>query len=309
MRIIFFGTPGFAVPSLQAIIKAGFDVVAVVTAVDKPAGRGLEMRFSAVKDFALQNNLPVLQPVRMKSTEFVEQLQKLKADLQVVIAFRMMPEVVWAMPPLGTMNLHASLLPQYRGAAPINRAIMNGETQTGLTTFFLKHQIDTGNILMQQPIAIGPDETAGQLHDRMMEDGAALVVKSLNLVQSGNFNLIPQNERELLVHAPKIFKEDCRIDWHQTSNRIYNQVRGLSPYPAAFTTLQGMVLRIFRCQKLEGATEGDAGTVESDGKAFLHVHTGDGALALTEVQLEGKKRMPIADFLNGYKPGSGLAGH
>ncbi len=291
------------------MVEAGYEVAAVVTAPDKPAGRGLVMQHSAVKDYALEAGLPVLQPTSMKSPEFIAQLQAINPDLQIVIAFRMMPEVVWALPRLGTFNLHGSLLPQYRGAAPINRAIMNGETETGLTTFFLKHQIDTGNILLQEKIAIAPNETAGQLHDRMMLAGAVLVVKSLGMIASGNYQLTEQAEAENLKHAPKIFKADCEIDWNNSSQHIFNQIRGLSPYPAAFTSIDGQQLKIFFAEtKPFESSQIKAATLETDGKTYLQIAASDGFLDLKNLQFAGKKRMPVVEFLRGFKLKSTFAG-
>ncbi|MFN3316928.1 MAG: methionyl-tRNA formyltransferase, partial [Raineya sp.] len=235
MRIIFMGTPEFAVPSLQVLVENGYNIVGVVTAPDKPAGRGKQMQVSEVKQYALSQNLPILQPEKLKSPDFLAELQALKADLQVVVAFRMLPEVVWAMPPIGTFNLHASLLPKYRGAAPINWAIINGETETGVTTFFLQHEIDTGNIIFQEKEPISPTDTAGSLYQRLMHKGAKLVLKTVQTIEKGDVQTFPQVGE--ITHAPKIFRETCQIDWNKTSTEIYNFVRGLAPYPAAWTTL------------------------------------------------------------------------
>lgn len=310
MRIVFYGTPEFAVPSLKGIVESGYEVAAVVTAPDKPAGRGLLMQHSAVKEYAMQVGLPVLQPTNMKSPVFITQLQAIKPDLQVVIAFRMMPEAVWAMPRLGTFNLHGSFLPQYRGAAPINRAIMNGETETGLTTFFINHQIDTGNILLQEKIAIAPNETAGQLHDHMMLAGADLVVKSLGMIANGKYQLTQQTEAEDLQHAPKVFKTDCEIDWNKDIQHVFNQIRGLSPYPAAFTSIDGQQLKIFVAEtKSFESKKNSPGAVETDGKTYFKIAASDGLLDLKDVQLAGKKRLSIVDFLRGFHPKSAIAGH
>jgi methionyl-tRNA formyltransferase len=248
MKIIFMGTPQFAVASLDALIKAGCDVVAVVTAPDKPAGRGQKLNESAVKQYAVANGIKVLQPEKLKDPEFLHELKSLHADLQVVVAFRMLPEVVWSMPPRGTINLHASLLPQYRGAAPINWVLINGEKESGVTTFFLKHEIDTGDILFTEKITLTGDETAGDLHDRLMHKGAGLLVKTVKGVESGRYNEHPQSallDGVELKHAPKIFKEDCLIDWQQPAESIYNKIRGLSPYPTAYTFLNDKILKVF----------------------------------------------------------------
>ncbi|MBP9151318.1 MAG: methionyl-tRNA formyltransferase, partial [Flavobacteriales bacterium] len=254
-RIVFMGTPDFAVATLKALLDAGANVVGVITAPDKPAGRGMKLQPSAVKQFAVENDLNVLQPTNLKSEEFLSELSALKATLQVVVAFRMLPEVVWNMPEKGTFNLHASLLPQYRGAAPINWAVMNGETESGVTTFFLQHQIDTGNIIFQEKVAIGESETAGELHDKLMNVGAGLVVKTLEAIENGNAPSIPQNTIVgELQEAPKIFKETCKIDWNKSANAVFNHVRGLSPYPTAFTTLvssdEEIGLKVFRVRKM-----------------------------------------------------------
>src|SRR5476651_831723 len=249
MRIVFMGTPQFAVTSLDALIQAGCDVVGVVTAPDKPAGRGKKLGQSAVKEYAVMNGLKVLQPEKLKSPEFLAELRILQADLQVVVAFRMLPEAVWNMPPKGTINLHASLLPQYRGAAPINWAIINGETESGVTTFFLKHEIDTGDILFTEKVTLTGHETAGDLHDRLMYKGAGLLVKTVKGVESGRYNEHPQSQLLAgieLKHAPKIFKEDCLIDWNNTAETIYNKIRGLSPSPTAYTHLNGKILKIYK---------------------------------------------------------------
>lgn len=298
LRIIFIGTPDFAVCSLKAIIEAGFNVVAVVTAPDKPAGRGYQLQMSAVKKYAQEEHLPVLQPGNLKSPQFIEELRSYVADLQIVIAFRMLPEAVWDMPRLGTFNLHASYLPKYRGAAPINRVIMNGETETGVTTFFLKHEIDTGSIIMQEKVAILPEDNAGTLHDKLMIQGANLVVKSLELLETGNYQLSPQQPGNY-PHAPKIFSEDCLINPFRSALGIHNQVRGLSPYPAAFMMFRDKKLKIFSTRLTEIDSTGE-GEIEVSGKN-LYLHAADRLLELLEVQPEGKKRMPAADFINGLK--------
>lgn len=299
MRLIYFGTPAFAACSLERIVQDGYEVVAVVTAPDKPAGRGLQLRESEVKQAAIRLGLPVMQPVNLKSEEFQSALRALDADLGVVIAFRMMPEAVWSMPRLGTFNLHASLLPAYRGAAPINRAIMNGETKTGVTTFFLRHEIDTGDLLLQQETAIGPDETAGELHDRLMWMGADLVAATLKGIQEGNLQPIPQGSAEGLPIAPKIFQEDCRIDWSRSAQEVHNQIRGLSPFPGAFTEWQGMGIKVYRSRLAEEATPGP-GVFFRAASNRLCAGCRQGAVELLEVQPQGKKRMAASDFLNGW---------
>lgn len=302
MRIIFMGTPDFAVASLTALLEAGEEIVAVITTPDKPAGRGQKMHQSAVKKYAVARGLPVLQPEKLRSPEFITELQSYQADLQVVVAFRMLPEVVWNMPPLGTINVHASLLPQYRGAAPINHAIINGETYTGVTTFLLQHEIDTGNVLFSQRVNIEADDTAGQLHDKLMHAGAEVLIKTVDALKSDDVHPIPQaqmNATELRT-APKIFKEDCRIEWAKPTNEVYNQIRGLSPYPAAYTTLNGKVLKIFKTEKGQPFDK-TPGEYVTDGKTYLSFATQDGSLSITSLQLEGKKRMHIKEFLRGYR--------
>lgn len=299
------GTPEFAVAPLDALVKAGVNVVGVITAPDKPAGRGMQLQQSAVKKYALEQGLNILQPEKLRNPQFLEDLKALRADLQVVVAFRMLPEVVWNMPRLGTINLHASLLPQYRGAAPINWAVINGEKETGLTTFKLQHEIDTGNILLQQALPIGDNETAGELHDRMKEAGAALVVGTVEGLGAGTLKETPQaalaNGNEQLKTAPKIFTETCRIDWSRPADVIFNLIRGLSPYPAAFTYLDGKLLKIFKADKKLSAPALAAGEYETDGKTYLRFAAADGYINVIELQLEGKKRMKVEDFLRGYK--------
>lgn len=304
MRIIFMGTPEFAVASLAALLDAGLDVVAVVTAPDKPAGRGQKIHQSAVKQHALLKGLPVLQPEKLRDTGFLAELQALKADLQVVVAFRMLPEVVWDMPPRGTVNLHASLLPQYRGAAPINHAIINGETESGVTTFLLQHEIDTGHILFAEPVAIGPNDTAGDLHDRLMAVGAELLVRTVNAIASGTAEPVPQRNLVTdgeLKHAPKIFKEDCLIDWNQSVAAVHNLIRGLSPYPTAYTVLNGKTLKLFEVEKDETPPQYEPGAFYTDGKSFLKFACSNGYIVVKTLQLEGKKRMDIIEFLKGYR--------
>jgi len=300
MRIIFYGTPEFAVASLEKIIQNGFNVIAVVTAPDKPGGRGLLLQPSAVKQCAIKHNIPVLQPTNLKAPEFIDELRSLSPDLQVIIAFRMLPEVVWNLPPLGSLNLHASLLPDYRGAAPINRVIMNGETKTGLTTFFLKHAIDTGNILLQKEVDILPDDDAGILHDRLMNIGAELVVDTLEKIQKGNLETTPQIETPDLHHASKIFTKDSEINWNDPILKIHNQIRGLSPYPGAFTFYKGDILKIFKGY-YEAESNIEAGIFEINVNKQFRISAKDGWYYPTLVQPAGKRKMPVQDFLNGLK--------
>lgn len=303
LRIVFFGTPDFAVASLDALVKAGANIVAVVTAPDKPAGRGRQIQESAVKKYAIDAGLPVLQPEKMKAPEFLEQLHALSADLQIVVAFRMMPEVVWNMPPMGTINVHGSLLPQYRGAAPINRAIMNGETVTGVTTFKLKHEIDTGDILLQKEVPILPDDNAGTVHDKLMVAGAALLVTTVKGLADHSLEEIPQKNIAAgeLKHAPKIFREDMEIDWNQPGQTIINKIRGLSPYPAATTILDGKLLKIFTASFVADNAEAPIGSHNTLGGTLLRFRASDGWIQIQDLQLEGKKRMLVADFLKGYR--------
>lgn len=305
-RIVFMGTPEFAVATLEALLEAGKNVVGVVTAPDRPAGRGLKLTTSAVKDFACSHQLPLLQPEKLKAPEFLAALADWKADLQVVVAFRMLPELVWRMPPLGTINVHASLLPAYRGAAPINWAIINGEKQTGITTFRLARDIDTGDILCQEAIEIGKDETAGELHDRLKALGAQLAVRTVDGLASGTLIARPQStlmsaDRIQATHAPKIFTDTCRIDWSLSTQRVYDLIRGLSPYPAAFTTLEGKQVKIFRASMVSGEPGGPPGGSSTDGRSWLRFACADGSVAAMEVQVEGKKRMPVEEFLKGFR--------
>ncbi len=304
MRIIFMGTPEFAVASLKALIDAGENVVAVVTVPDKPAGRGQKMHESAVKVFAKEHQIPVLQPVKLRDPEFIAVLRSYQADLQVVVAFRMLPEMVWDMPKHGTVNVHASLLPNYRGAAPINWAVINGEKKSGVTTFLLQHEIDTGNILFADEVEIAETDDAGILHDKLMAKGAQLIVKTVDAIRNGEINPVPQDDllaAEDVKHAPKIFKEDGEIDWNKDTASIYNKIRGLSPYPTAFTKLDNKGLKIFQTSKEIKAHDLIPGTYVTDGKNLLKVATNDGYIHLLSIQIEGKKRMQIADFLRGYR--------
>jgi methionyl-tRNA formyltransferase len=299
MRIVFFGTPDFAVASLEALIRDQQEIVAVVTAPDKPAGRGMQLQASPVKQCALTHHIPVWQPEKLKAPEFVAQLQDAQADLFVVVAFRMLPEVVWNMPPLGTINVHGSLLPQYRGAAPIHWAVMNGEKETGVTTFRLQHAIDTGDILLQEKLPIGPTETTGELYERMMHAGAALLVKTLHALQEGSITPQAQNLDVETKHAPKLTKQHGLIDWSKTSFAILNQIRGLAPMPSAYTFLNNKQLKIHQADCAEEGSNLIPGTIKTDHKTYCWVACADAWLNLDEIQLEGKKRMPIADFLRG----------
>lgn len=308
MRIIFMGTPDFAVASLKALLEAGFDIVAVITAPDKPAGRGQKMNESAIKKYAVEKHLTILQPQKLKDPEFLDDLKLLQADLQIVVAFRMLPELVWDMPPKGTINLHASLLPQYRGAAPINWAIINGEKESGVTTFFLKQEIDTGDILFSERVVIEDDDTAGDLHDKLMNTGAELLVKTVKAIEIRQYKEIPQeavtsgeNEPKELKTAPKIFKENCMIDWNQPVQQVYNLIRGLSPYPTAFSHLQDKSLKIFKADIEETEPGIQPGAFLTDNKKFLKFACRDGFISVKDVQLEGKKRMNVEEFLRGIR--------
>lgn len=301
MRIVFMGTPDFAVASLAALVDAGFDIAAVVTAADKPAGRGQKLSESAVKKYAVEKGLRLLQPLKLKDPEFIADLREINADLQVVVAFRMLPEVVWNMPAKGTINLHASLLPQYRGAAPINHAIINGEQESGVTTFFLKHEIDTGDIIFSRKVTIAPDDTAGDLHDKLMEVGAGLLVETVSAIKEGNYQETSQAEATDLHHAPKIFKEFCAVDWNQPVEKVYNLIRGLSPYPTAFTQLNEKGLKIFKASQEKEHPGIAPGEYISDGKTYLKFAAADGFINVTDLQYEGKKRMAVAEFLRGIR--------
>lgn len=301
MKIVFMGTPEFAVSSLDILVQNGYEIVGVITVPDKPAGRGHKLQQSAVKKYALEHNLPVLQPEKLKDPVFIEQLQALNADLQVVVAFRMLPAVVFQMPRYGTFNLHASLLPQYRGAAPINWAVINGDTESGVTTFFIEQQIDTGNIIFQEKTPIAPNQTAGELHDVLMDIGAKLVLKTVQAIEAGNCTTQPQPNLPDLRPAPKIFTETCRINWQQPTAQVYNFVRGLSPYPAAFTTLHDKILKIYQAKPIIEMYNQTAGTFVTDQKTYLHIATTDGWIEVLELQMEGKKRMGVQEFLRGNK--------
>lgn len=310
IRIVFMGTPDFAVESLKALVENGYQVVGVITAPDKPAGRGRQLSESAVKQYAAQQNLKVLQPEKLKSPEFIAELESLKADLQIVVAFRMLPEMVWNRPPMGTFNLHASLLPQYRGAAPLNWAIINGEVETGVTTFLLSHEIDTGRIIFQEKVAIGENDSVGDLHDRMMEIGAKLVIKTVDALAEGEIQPIDQEQLidrpESIKQAPKIFKDDCRIDWARDTESVRNLIRGLSPYPAAWTELMHrekneiLTAKIYSASRDNSSLPAAPGTLTTDGKKYLKIACPDGWLSIDEIQLSGKKRMKTDELLRGF---------
>lgn len=300
LRVIFMGTPEFAVASLEILLQNKINVVAVVTAPDKPQGRGQKISYSPVKECALKYKVPVLQPTNLKSEEFLNTLRSYKADLQVVVAFRMLPESVWSMPVIGTFNLHASLLPQYRGAAPINWAIINGEKETGVTTFFLQHDIDTGSIIFQESEPIHPNDTAGTLYERLMHKGAKLVLKTVNSIAAKNYTSTPQQETSA-KHAPKIFKETCEIKWNQNTNAIINFVRGLNPYPSAWATINGKTFKIHRVSGTSGSNNGSAGEISTDSKKYLNIKTADGWISIDELQPEGKKKMSVDEFFRGNK--------
>lgn len=297
------GTPDFAVASLSALLDADFDIVGVITAADKPAGRGQKISESAVKRFAVEKGLKILQPVKLKDPEFLKELKLLDADIQVVVAFRMLPELVWNMPPKGTVNLHASLLPQYRGAAPINWAIINGEKRSGVSTFFLKQEIDTGDLLFAEELDIEDDDTAGDLHDKLMIIGAGLLVKTIKAIEAGKYREIPQNthQEHELKKAPKIFREDCQINWDRPVKDVYNLIRGLSPHPAAFCQLQDKTLKIFNAAIEEKAITDKPGTILTDNKTYLKFACRNGLISVRDLQLEGKKQMKVDEFLRGVR--------
>ncbi len=309
LRIIFMGTPEFAVPSLEILVQNKFNIVAVITAPDKPQGRGQKLAPSPVKECALKYNIPILQPVNLKAQSFLEELKSYSGNLQIVVAFRMLPEVVWAMPILGTFNLHGSLLPDYRGAAPINWAIINGEKETGVTTFFLKHEIDTGSIIFQEKETISDEDDAGSLYERLMHKGAALVLKTVQAIEQGDYPSVPQATSSEVKHAPKIFKETCQINWNQSTEQVRNFVRGLSPYPGAWAIFNGRTFKIF---KIKNITDRDAGSIldkqniavgefQTDNKTYLAVKTFDGWVSIDEFQPEGKKRMNVQEYFRGNK--------
>ncbi len=300
-RIVFMGTPAFAVASLQALIEAKMNVVGVVTAPDKPGGRGMQLQQSAVKQYALLAGLPLLQPEKLKAPEFMDALAAWQPDLQVVVAFRMLPEKIWSFPHMGTLNVHGSLLPQYRGAAPINWALMNGEKQTGVTTFKLQHAIDTGDILLQDTIDISEQMTAGELHDKMMQVGAKLLIKTIDGLVAGTLNAIPQSTNNNDKHAPKIFTKDCEINWELEVVKIHNHIRGLAPFPGAITKVEGKIVKLFHTSVLKDMPSEALGSFITDRKTFAKFACKDGYLLIHDIQWEGKKRMPITDFLRGYR--------
>lgn len=309
LRIVYMGTPEFAVEPLRCLVEGGYNVAGVITMPDKPAGRGHKVQFSPVKQYALDHNLPFLQPEKLKDEAFVEALRALKADLQIVVAFRMLPEVVWNMPRLGTFNLHASLLPQYRGAAPINWAVINGDTETGITTFFLKHEIDTGEVIQQVRVPIADTDNVGIVHDKLMVLGARLVTETVDNILAGTVKPIAQEDMAVtgeLRPAPKIFKDTCRIDWNQPVKRIYDFIRGLSPYPAAWTELvqpdgTAVVLKIFETKKLSQSHQPEPGTLLTDGKTYIRIAAADGMIEIHSLQLPGKKRLKTDELLRGFK--------
>ena len=304
LRIVFMGTPEFAVSSLDALLQAGANIVGVVTAPDKPAGRGLQLQQSAVKKYAVEKGLHLLQPTKLKDPAFLLELSNCKADIQIVVAFRMLPESVWNLPPLGTINLHGSLLPKYRGAAPINWAIINGEKETGVTTFKLKHEIDTGNILMQEVIPITEDETAGSLHDKMKIVGANLLVKTIQALSSNSLTEQAQptfDESTAFPHAPKLNPENTAIDCNKTATEVCQLIKGLNPFPVAHTKLHGKFCKIFAASVDNANHSANPGTWSTDGKKWIKLACKEGYISITELQLEGKKRMPVEDFLRGYR--------
>lgn len=313
LRIVYMGTPDFAVESLRQLVEGGYNVVGVITMPDKPAGRGHKIQYSPVKQYALEKQLPLLQPERLKDEEFLEALRAWKADLQIVVAFRMLPEVVWNMPRLGTFNLHASLLPQYRGAAPINWAVINGDTETGITTFFLKHEIDTGEVIQQVAVPIADTDNVEVVHDKLMMLGGKLVVETVEAILNDTVKTIPQEEMAVvgeLRPAPKIFKDTCRINWNQPVKKVYDFIRGLSPYPAAWSELitaegETVVLKVFESEKVYEPHQLEVGTVLTDGKKYLKVAVPDGFLSLLSLQLPGKKRLKTDELLRGYRLADG----
>ncbi|HMV23650.1 MAG TPA: methionyl-tRNA formyltransferase [Saprospiraceae bacterium] len=300
MRIVFMGTPDFAVASLDILVQNGYDIAAVITAPDRLGGRGMKQIIeSPVKKYAVEHNIRILQPEKLRNEDFLKELKELNAELQIVVAFRMLPEVVWNMPPLGTFNLHASLLPKYRGAAPINWAIINGEKTTGCTTFFLTHEIDTGNILLQNEISIDEQDTAGSLHDKLMTTGANLVLQTVRGIESQSITPFPQTGEPSL--APKIFHDTCRIDWNTSVDKAYDFIRGLSPYPGAWTTVNGVQLKIYETKKHKSASVETAGKYEFLDKKVLRMYCNNGYLEIISVQAEGKRRMSITEYLNGLQ--------
>ena len=313
LRIVYMGTPDFAVEALRQLVEGGYNVVGVITMPDKPAGRGHKIQYSPVKQYALEQNLPLLQPEKLKDEAFVKALREWKADLQIVVAFRMLPEVVWNMPRLGTFNLHASLLPQYRGAAPINWAVINGDTETGITTFFLKHEIDTGEVIQQVRVPIADTDNVEVVHDKLMVLGGKLVVETVDAILNGEVKTIPQEEMAVIGElrpAPKIFKDTCRIDWNQPAKKIYDFIRGLSPYPAAWSELitpdgETVVVKVFESEKINESHQLSVGTVVTDGKKYMKVAVPDGFLSILSLQFPGKKRLKTDELLRGYRLSDG----
>lgn len=310
LKIVYMGTPEFAVESLRCLVEGGYNVVGVITMPDKPAGRGHKIQFSPVKQYALEHDLPLLQPEKLKDESFIEALKAWQADLQIVVAFRMLPEVVWNMPKYGTFNLHASLLPQYRGAAPINWAVMNGDTETGITTFFLKHEIDTGEVIQQVKVPIAETDDVGIVHDKLMMLGGKLVTETVDAIINGTVKSIPQEEMAVvgeLRPAPKIFKDTCRIDWNNTVIKTYNHIRGLSPYPTAWSELhqpdseEPLPVKIFQTEKIEKPHTYKPGSILTDGKTYLQVAVTDGFISVKSLQLPGKRRLHIEELLRGFK--------
>ena len=309
LRIVYMGTPEFAVTSLKRLVEGGYNVVGVITAPDRPAGRGQKVRPSAVKEYAVSQNLPLLQPVKLQDPDFLTQLKSWNADLQIVVAFRMLPEVVWDMPRLGTFNLHASLLPQYRGAAPIHWAVINGEIETGVTTFFLDHKIDTGKIILQKKVAIKEADNVGVIHDKLMELGGELVVETVDALLNNNIQPIPQEKliEGELKNAPKLFRENCKIDWTQSVETIYNFIRGLSPYPSAWSPMfvasenKAIDVKVFASEKIIQKHNLDTGTIQTDGKEYIQVAVRDSFIVIKELQLPGKKRLKVDELLRGYE--------
>lgn len=306
LRIVFMGTPDFAVPSLDILVQHNYKIVGVITAPDKPAGRGQQLHQSAVKKYAVEKNLAVLQPEKLKNADFINELKALEPNLFIVVAFRMLPELVWQMPEYGTFNLHASLLPQYRGAAPINWAVINGEKETGVTTFFLQQEIDTGNIILKEKINIEDEDNAGSVHDKLMDIGSQLVLKTVQQIEENSVTEQPQ-ELTTSKHAPKIFKETCLINWNKPVLEIHNLIRGLSPYPTAFTHLDGKVLKIYKSAVILRQAQDDSALAQNDkayltdNKTYLSFKCANGYLDILELQLEGKKRMKVDEFLRGHK--------
>jgi len=299
LRIVYMGTPDFAVPALKVLVENNYDIAGVITAPDKPKGRGQKLSLSPVKEYAQSEGLKILQPTNLKDPEFQSQLAALNANLQIVVAFRMLPEAVWSMPELGTFNLHASLLPQYRGAAPIHWAVMNGEKETGLTTFFLKHEIDTGSIILQEKEPISPTDTTGEVYNRLMTKGVGLVLKTVKSIENEDYELKPQNENQELKHAPKLFKENTELEWSQPAEQLHNYIRGLNPFPTAWAVINDKKYKVHQSSIIDKDSEGELGKLITDNKTHLHIQCNPGILSLDIIQPEGKKRMGIADFFRG----------